>query len=84
MIIPWGRYAGRQVHELPIPYMRWCLERLENMPWAIRREMQRMVDAGPRCPRGQRQRHPRQTDTPDDGPTPRTAAENGKSEKLFD
>ena len=64
MIIPWGRYAGRKLHELPIPYMRWCLERLDNMPWAIRREMQKMVDAEPR----RRKRHrPRATDKPDEG-----------------
>jgi len=65
MIIPWGRYAGRQLHELPIPYMRWCLERFDNMPWAIRREMQKMVDAEPRRPHGRKRHRPRASAGPD-------------------
>ncbi len=63
MIMPWGRYRGRHVHQCPMPYLKWALEHLDRMPWAMRREMQKLVDADERERRYRRGR-PGQSERP--------------------
>lgn len=50
MIIPFGRYAGRHVHECPVPYLRWLSENCRHLRWELRNEVESILRSERRTP----------------------------------
>ncbi len=45
--MPFGKYSGHPIGDLPPAYLRWCLENLESMRPDIRAEMRRVLARDP-------------------------------------
>jgi hypothetical protein len=51
MTMPFGKYAGRHVGDLPRDYIRWCLRALTAMLPELRAAMRRALEDGPAATR---------------------------------
>jgi hypothetical protein len=40
MTMPWGKFAGQPLHELPLGYLGWALEEAQSLNFELRKAIQ--------------------------------------------
>lgn len=45
MRMPFGKYQGKMLDQIPISYLKWVLRECADISWGLRREIRELVEA---------------------------------------
>lgn len=43
MQMPFGKYKGEELENIPVDYIEWVLENVENLNWRLEEELQNQL-----------------------------------------